>query len=146
LTLRPGWDVFKEPYLTLVGPAAWVLGGPAARDHAPLPKPDRPGYGIAAPIPVQTMATHNDPAGYATLRPMRYLSRKSPLIEMALGGEHYDVKVDPASLRRLIAWVDADSPFMGDRELRALGDPEFAGIDQLPIRPRVKTAPEIERP
>ena len=61
-------------------------------------------------------------------------------------GEHYDVKVDRASLRRLIAWVDADSPFMGERELRALGDPEFAGIDQLPIRPRVKTAPVIERP
>jgi len=146
LTLRPGWDVFKEPYLTLVGSAAWVPGGPTARDRAPLPKPDQPGYGIAAPIPVQTMATHNDPKGYATLRPMRYLSCKSRLIEMASSGEHYDVKVDPASLRRLIAWVDADSPFMGERELRALGDPEFAGIDQLPIRPRVKTAPVIERP
>ncbi len=146
LTLRPGWDVFKEPYLTLVGSAAWVMGGATARDHAPLPKPDQPGYGIAAPIPVQTMAGHNDPKGYATLRPAQYLSFKSRLIEMALSGEHYDVKVDPASLRRLIAWVDADSPFMGERELRALGDPEFAGIDQLPIRPRVKTAPVIERP
>ena len=31
-------------------------------------------------------------------------------------------------------------------ELRALGDPSFPGIERLPIRPRVASAPVIERP
>ena len=35
---------------------------------------------------------------------------------------------------------------MGEEEIRAMGDPDFPGIEQLPIRPRVKTAPVIERP
>ncbi|MBN1422904.1 MAG: hypothetical protein JXP34_29270 [Planctomycetes bacterium] len=146
LTLRPGWDVFKEPYLTLVGPAIWVRGDPPAPNPAAMPKPGQPGYGIAAPIPVQTMAGHDDPRGYATIRPIQYLSFRSRLIEIAMSGEHYGVKLDPSSLRRLIAWVDANSPFLGEPEIRALGDPDFPGIDQLPIRPRLETAPRIERP
>jgi hypothetical protein len=90
--------------------------------------------------------TMNDPKAYATLRPMRFGSYMSPLVELAMSGKHHDIRVDPTSLRRLIAWVDACCPFMGDEEVRALGDPQFAGIDELPIRPRVKTAPVIERP
>jgi hypothetical protein len=136
LALRPGHSVFKEPYLTLVGPAGWgnpVPGG-------------RPGYGIAGAIPVESNYGQNDPAALTTLRPMQYLSYKSRLVELAASGKHYDVKADPLSLHRLIAWVDACCPFMGDEELRALGDPAFPGIDGLPIRPRVATAPIIARP
>ncbi|MCY2989685.1 MAG: hypothetical protein NTY19_17675 [Planctomycetota bacterium] len=136
LALRPGHSVFKEPYLTLVGPAGWsnpVGGG-------------RPGYGIAGAIPVESQYGQNDPAALTTLRPMQYLAYKSRLIELASSGKHYDVRVDPLSLHRLIAWVDACCPFMGDEELRALGDPDFPGIAGLPIRPRVATAPVIERP
>jgi hypothetical protein len=81
-----------------------------------------------------------------TMGPMRYLSVRSRLIELAGSGEHYEAKVDPTSLRRLIAWVDANCPYLGEEELRAMDDPEFPGIDQLPIRPRVKTAPLIDRP
>jgi hypothetical protein len=77
---------------------------------------------------------------------MQYLSRNSRLIYLAASGQHYDVQADPVSLRRLIAWVDACCPFMGDEELRALGDPDFPGIETLPVRPRVATAPVIERP
>ena len=77
---------------------------------------------------------------------MQYLSYKSPLIDLASSGKHYDVKVDPVSLHRLIAWVDACCPFLGEEEVRALGDPDFPGIEKLPIRPRVATAPVIERP
>ena len=136
LTLRPGHNVFKEPYLTLVGPAGWgnpVRGG-------------RPGYGIAGAIPVEAGYGQNDPRALVTLPPMQYLSYKSRLIELAASGKHYDVKVDMESLRRLMAWVDACCPFMGDEELRAQGDPDFAGIERLPIRPRVATAPVVERP
>jgi len=48
--------------------------------------------------------------------------------------------------RRPIAWVDAICPYMSEGEIRALGDPEFPGIERLPIRPRVATAPRIARP
>ena len=77
---------------------------------------------------------------------MQYLSYKSRLIELAASGKHHDVKADPDSLHRLIAWVDACCPFLGEEELRALGDPDFPGMERLPIRPRVATAPIIERP
>ena len=88
----------------------------------------------------------NDPNALTTLPPMQYLSYKSRLVELAASGQHYDVKVDPLNLHRLIAWVDACCPFMGEEEVRALGDPDFPGIERLPIRPRVATAPVIERP
>ncbi len=136
LTLRPGHDVFKEPYLTLVGAAGW--GNPVAAG--------RPGYGIAGAIPVESSYGQNDSRALTTLEPMQYLSYKSRLIELAAGGNHYDVKVDPVSVRRLIAWVDACCPYMGEEEVRALGDPDFPGIERLPIRPRVTTAPVIDRP
>ena len=129
LTLRPGHGPFKEPYLTLVGAAGW--GGPARNG---------PGCGIAAAIPVESRGT------YKTIRPMSYLSFKSKLIARAMSGRHHRVKVDPVGLRRLIAWVDACCPFRGEPEIRALDDPDFPGIERLPIRPRVKTAPIIERP
>jgi len=135
LALRPGVSVFKEPYLTLVGPAGWqnpVSGGI--------------GYGIAGAIPVESQYEQNDPNALKTLRPMQYLSYKSRLVDLAASGKHHDVKADPLSVRQLMAWVDACCPFMGEEELRALGDPDFANIDQLPIRPRVSSAPVIERP
>jgi hypothetical protein len=138
LTLRPGHDIFKEPYLTLVGSAGW---------YNPSSSRNSPGYGIAGVIPVESMdLSMNDPAALATLRPMQFLSVRSKLIDIAMSGQHHDVKVDPVNLRRLIAWVDACAPYQGDEELRALGDPDFEGIAMLPIRPRVKTAPVIERP
>ena len=70
----------------------------------------------------------------------------SALIKLASNGKHYDVRVDDLSLRRLIAWVDAICPYMSEEEIRALGDPDFPGIERLPIRPRVTTAPRIKRP
>ena len=136
LHLRPGINVFKEPYLTLVGPAGW--GNPVGGG--------RPGFGIAGAIPVESSYDGNDPRGLTTLRPMQYLSPASRLVELAASGKHYGVKADPLDLRRLIAWVDAVVPFMGEEELRALGDPNFLGIERLPIRPRVATAPVVERP
>lgn len=88
----------------------------------------------------------NDPKALATLRPMQYLSYKSRLVELASSGKHHDVRGDPESLHRLIAWVDSCCACLGEPEVRALGDPDFPGIDRLPIRPRVATAPVIKRP
>ena len=67
-------------------------------------------------------------------------------VEAAMSGKHNDVKVDPVSLRQLIAWVDANCPYRGDDDVRALPDPSFARIEELPIRPRIRTAPRIARP
>ena len=58
---------------------------------------------------------------------MQYLSYKSRLVELAASGKHYDVKVDPVSLHRLIAWVDACCPFMGEEELRPWATPISPG-------------------
>jgi hypothetical protein len=77
---------------------------------------------------------------------MSSLSYTSPLVRLASSGEHYGVKMDDVSLQRLMVWVDACCPFMGEEEIRALGDPDFPGIELLPIRPRVATAPVVERP
>ena len=137
LRLRPAVSLFKEPYLTLVGRAGW--GNPAENALA--------GAGVAGAIPVETMDdTKLDPQALATLRPMTTLSFRSRLVELAAGGNHHGVKADLLSLRRLMAWVDANCPFLGDEELRQVGDPDFPGIDELPVRPRVRTAPIIQRP
>ena len=122
----------------------------------PVPATGQPGYGIAGAIPVYGLRPEdvypNDPATdgpstiHRSLRPLRYLSARSPLIEHAMSGQHHGVKVPPADLLRLIAWVDANCPFLGDEEIRAMADPEFSGIENLPIRPRLKTAPVIARP
>ena len=58
----------------------------------------------------------------------------------------YDVRVDPPALRRLIAWIDTNCPYIGEEEIRAMDDPDSPGIDLLPIRPRIRTAPTVERP
>jgi len=151
LTLRPApgvfADHFKEPYLTLIGPAAWPR---------PAPGKGQPGYGFAGAFPVYGLKPNqvnpNDPATdnrsviWRTMRPMQYLSFRSPLIARAGSGKHHDVKVDSLSLRRLIAWVDANCPYNGEEEIRAMDDPDFPGIEQLPIRPRLRTAPDIPRP
>lgn len=135
LTLRAGHGPFREPYLTLVGAAGW--GSPVQPG---------PGYGIAAAIPVEQIGMNN-PLSLVTIRPLQYLSPASRLIDIASGREkHYDAQADPVSLQRLIAWVDACSPYCGEEEIRAQDDPDFPGIELLPIRPRVKTAPRIERP
>ncbi|MHC4474572.1 MAG: HzsA-related protein [Planctomycetota bacterium] len=133
LTLRPGFKVFKEPYVTLVG-------------HAQFSRADAPKQeGIAGAIMAENY-DQRDPASYVTLRPMQHLSYTSKLIDIAMSGKHNGVKVDPLSLRKLIAWVDTNCPYRGEEDIRAIPDPNFPGIEHLPIRPRVKTAPIVARP
>ncbi len=128
-------QAFKEPYLSLIGQTAY--------SYLEIPNQE----GIAGAMKAEDFAPRTgDPSGYKTLRPMTYLSYTSRLIEMASSGTHYDVKVDPVSLRQLIGWVDSNCPYRGEEEIRAIADPDFPGIDMLPIRPRVKTAPIIPRP
>lgn len=150
LTLRPvqgAFQLFKEPYLTFLGPAAWP---------EPVPNRGQAGWGIAAAIPVyglkpedvypQDPGTDGPSTIHRSLRPLRYLSPRSHLVDLAGSGKHYDVRMAPGELLRLIAWVDANCPFLGEEEIRSMADPQFAGIEKLPVRPRLKTAPVIPRP
>jgi hypothetical protein len=138
LTLRPSDPIFPEPYHTLIGRPTW--GQPYRAPEKPPP-----GFGIAGMLMVEGYSTV-DPAAYVTPKPMTALSYRSKLIEIAASGKHHEVEVDPVSLQRLIVWVDAMCPYLGDEELRAEDDPQFQGVDWLAIRPRVKTAPVISRP
>jgi hypothetical protein len=133
LALRRGDGVFKEPYLTLIGPIGFGLNN---KPHTP---------GLAGALMCENYE-QSDPASYATLRPLQHLSYTSPLIDLCLSGRHYDVKLEPADLQALIGWVDANCPYRGDEEIRAIPDPVFAGIENLPVRPRTHGAPVISRP
>ena len=66
LTLRPRRGVFKEPYLTLVGPANYFGG-----------KSNKPNCGIAGAIMAENCA-QSDPASYTTVRPMTRSCGSSP--------------------------------------------------------------------
>jgi hypothetical protein len=138
LTLRPGYLMFDEPYWTLIGRPSW------GRAHV-KPEDPPPGLGIANMLMVEGY-DQRDPKAYQTPEPMTYLSYRSKLIEQASSGKHHDVKVDPISLRRLIAWVDTMCPYRGDEEVRAIDDPVFQGVDWIAIRPKIKSAPTIIRP
>jgi hypothetical protein len=137
LTYR-GDGLFKEPYVLLIGNPSW-----GAAYHPPDNPP--PGFGIADTILVEAY-DQRDPAAYVTPEPMTKLSYKSRLVDIGSSGEHYDVKVDELSRRKLIAWVDAMCPYRGDDEVRQIEDPEFQGIDWLAIRPQIKNAPVVVRP
>ncbi len=138
LTLRPGFLIFNEPYVTLTGRPSWG-------SQYQKPENPPPGFGIANTIMVEGY-DQRDPEAYSTFEPMTRLSYNSPLIDLASSGEHYDVKVDPISLRKLIVWVDTMCPYRGTEEVRAIPDPEFQGVDWISVRPRIQTAPTIVRP
>ncbi len=87
-----------------------------------------------------------DPAAYKTPPPMTYLSYKSRLVELMSSGQHYDVRVDPISQRKVVAWIDAMCPYQGSDEIRQIPDPKFQGIGWLSVRPQIQNAPTIVRP
>lgn len=135
VTLRPGLGIFKEPYVTLVGGSLY---------HGP--KSLEPPATIAGCLPVETWPTAGAPEGVRTFPPMTWMSRTSRLVNhYASGAHHAEVRMPEAERRVLAAWVDLTAPYRGDEEIRALPDPDFPGIGDLPVRPRVRTAPVIDR-
>jgi hypothetical protein len=138
LTLRPGHYIFKEPYVTLVGPKQ-IRPDTAVSKRIPL------GLEVAGCFYVEGFNA-KDPESLVTLRPLTTLSYTSKLIDIAMSGNHHGVEVDALSLRQLIAWVDTNCPYRGEEEVRAIPDPNLPGMDLLPVRPRCQTAPIIPRP
>lgn len=138
LTARPGFLDFDESYWLFTGHPSW------GQPYQPPADPP-PGWGIAGMLMVEGYGT-TDPAAYRTPAPMTALSHKSGLVRQASSGQHHGVKVDATSLRRLMVWVDAMCPYLGEEEIREIPDPDFQGIDWLAVRPRVRTAPSVSRP
>jgi hypothetical protein len=120
---------FKEPYLTLVGPA-W---------SGPKPEGTGAGLGLAGCLNVEI--GHQ----YAAIKPMTMLSSTSRLIELATSGKHHDVKVQGEDLQRLIAWVDCNCVYRGDEEVRQIPDPPDRIAKRFPVPVKTCTAPVIDR-
>ncbi|MBT7068261.1 MAG: hypothetical protein HN919_18335, partial [Verrucomicrobia bacterium] len=138
LTFRPSKITqFTEPYVTLVG------GG---NDwYRPVGKQLINKHGLPASISGVLIVegySERSPAALATLKPMTHMSSASQLIDKAMDREHIKAEMDADSLRRLIGWVDANGPYLGESEIRAMPDP--VGID-VPVKPRLRTAPKINR-
>ena len=129
---------FCEPYYTMVtGACPW--GGPKKRDEHNVPA------NIAGLFIVEGYGT-TDPANLATLPPYSAFSPVSRLIHNACSGEHHDVKVTGEDRERLIAWVDCNGPYLGDEEIRQMYDPDHYSVNNIPpVRPRIATAPIINR-
>jgi hypothetical protein len=56
-----------------------------------------------------------------------------------------DIKVEGDDWRRIVAWVDANCVYRGDEEVRMLPDPPEDRARRYAVRPRIKTAPVIDR-
>ena len=80
---------------------------------------------------------------YTTIPPMTYLSYKSRLIDIAMGGKHHNVKIEGTELQQLIAWVDCVAPLRGEEEVREIPDPKPDRSYPIPLL--TKTAPVIDR-
>ncbi|MDO4569563.1 MAG: LamG-like jellyroll fold domain-containing protein [Planctomycetia bacterium] len=138
MTLRSGFGSFKEPYVTLTGRPTW---GQAYR----MPENPPPGFGWADTILVEAF-DQRDPVAYQTVPPMTKLSYRSRLVDRMMSGTHNGVKVSGEDILRVILWVDAMCPYRGAEEVRNLEDPQFEGVEWISVRPRIKTAPRVQRP
>lgn len=137
---RP-WDIspFAEPYYTLVDEKCpWGKDKP--KDGRGVPK------NLAGLFIVEGYST-TDPKNLETLPPYSAFSPVSRLVQNAVSGNHNGIKVGGVERERLIAWVDCNGPFLGDEEIRQMYDPWSPQIEaiQTPIRPRIGTAPRINR-
>jgi len=135
LTLRPSsrlphrWArVFPEPYLSLlIGPRTRVAGwGPDAGGAESVS-----GVLMSFGVP------------YDVLKPMTALSYKSKLVNQLLDGKHNDVKLAPADMQLLIAWVDTWGMYRSEEDIRGLDDPDPKFFADWPYPPRLKTAPSV---
>jgi hypothetical protein len=127
---------FTEPYLTLVGgKCQW------GRNKS-MTKPLSGVYVVEA-----YGGNRGDGSDLKTLAPYAAFSPKSKLIANASSGKHGNkVKVTGEDLQRLVAWVDANGPYLGDEEIRCMFDPYSTTVASIPqVRPRVATAPVINR-
>jgi len=132
---------FKEPYVTLVG------GG--NNWYRPVNSKLINKHGLPSSISgclIVEGYRERTPEALATLKPMTHMSSVSLLISRAMDKKHIKTRMDPESLRRLIGWVDANGPYLGEEEIRQMPDPTYKPMRPMPVvKPRLKTAPQINR-
>jgi len=127
---------FTEPYLTLVGGVC-----PWGRNNTRV----KPLSGVY--VVESYNGNRGDGSDLKTIPPYTSFSPTSTLIKHATSGKHGGkVKVTGEDLERLVAWVDANGPYLGDEEIREMYDPYSTTVENIPpVRPRVATAPVIDR-
>jgi len=137
---------FAEPYLTFVGGAhRWASPYKEGHLGVSVSKDD-----YKVPTSLAGMLLHEgydqkDVKGLVTIPPMTIFTYNSKLYDYATSGKHHKVKIDKESERKLIAWIDTNGPFLGVEEIREMYDPAFGIMDQVSVRPRIATAPIIDR-
>ena len=138
MTYRPSTDggSYTEPYLTLtLGPkrrisrfAQTLCGGGVAGTLLPMASGFTPEHDVTVP-------------------PMTAMSYRSKLVHHAISGKHHDVRVDPVSARKLIAWVDLLCPHWNEHDIRSIPDPDpadpFFADSKLYLRYRTRPLREF---
>ena len=137
LTFRPSRAMggqFCEPYLTLIGSSAYMRFLGDKKNYAG-------GYDVE-----EAQAAWRTDGSMRTFKPKSRFSYTSPLLNLLKDGKHHGVKLTEAEWRLLIAWIDCNTPYRNDADLRETPDPVFPGAEMIPIRPQMKNAPIISRP
>ena len=143
---RPRADVklsdkplFTQPYVDLVGGGiGWH------KNQAKKNKLGATSNNIAGVLVVEGYAIQ-DPDSLKTLPAYSAFSPVSKLVKIAASGKHHKVKMTNDDLRRLRAWVDCNGPYLGLEEIRKMNDPILPNVERVSVRPRVGTAPTINR-
>ncbi|UDQ98608.1 RpiB/LacA/LacB family sugar-phosphate isomerase [Lentisphaerota bacterium WC36G] len=123
--------LFAQPYVDLVGGG---VGWGRAKNRK----------NIAGVLVVEGYAIQ-DPESLKTLPAYSHFSAVSQLVKIASSGMHHKVKMSDDELRRLRAWVDCNGPYLGLEEIRQMNDPLLPDVERVAVRPRVGTAPIINR-
>ncbi|UDQ98777.1 hypothetical protein AAEX28_01505 [Lentisphaerota bacterium WC36G] len=131
--------IFAQPYVDLVG--GFLLWG---KNKSSMNKLGAKSNNIAGVLIVEAY-DRNDPASLRTLPAYSSFSPVSKLVKIAASGKHHDIKMNNDELRRLRAWVDCNGPYLGLEEIRQMNDPLLPDVERVAVRPRVKTAPTINR-
>lgn len=143
LTMRPDrqWPQFAAPYVAILSQgqnAALERNGWRAKG------PWEPEKTLTALLPQYNLQGLDEVAyAYAPLPPLKAMSYRSRLIDLASSGKHYGVKVPAADRLMLIAWIDTWCPCRSEDDIRALADPDPKYFPDWPSPPRLRTAPVV---
>lgn len=132
---RQGQD-FADVYLKLIGPGRYRFGLKKLKNYTGA-------IDISMGTRSWTEQAYSEP-----FEPMTFFSYNSLLLDKITKDKtnHGNLKLSEDELRMLTAWMDLNSPYRGDDEVRKLPDPDFPGIEHIVPRPLIRSQPDIPRP